>query len=669
MAPGLVAVFLGASTAGVVLLSVGVAALAVAFVLSVAEGRAKAREDALSREHEEAEQMAVQEAREARRLALLRTTIPRTRERVPRMSDLSPYELGVAREAVDVTPRGDGEYVPRDHDSKLRAALVAAIAAGDPAMIVLRGPSKAGKSRTLVETVRSIDELRHAHVLVPYDSESVAELTAEEWPELTNPVIVWLDDLERYVSAGRRGFQQQSLDTLAGWPQRVIVVATAGGKGSEELATTSQLWVPIQVLYSDPRLRVVPLPIQLTPREQDRVRSRFTEEVAQGLITHGIGEYLVAGRELARKLQEERHKPGEPPCPEGAAVVWAAIDWSRAGMTAPIAEPMLRTLWTYYLRALQPTDQRFSDGLDWALLPLHQSIALLEDNGGYSAYDWIVAHVEAHADREIDAGAWDHILSTAEPNVAFDLGVAAYSRDESRSARAFYRAEESADPLVAAEAAFNLAAMLQRQNDIDGARAAYERAIRTGHPDLAPKSAFNLAGLLQRHGDVDGAQRALQRAIDSEHYSVAAFAAVRLGELLDDSDFEGARTAYERAIRFRHPTMTPTAGLRLGILLERHGDLAGSSNAYQGTVESDFSLAAGEAAYRLGRLLEEDGNVAGARAAYERAIEIGESNFAPLFRAQPWLSSFRPRGHRGCSSGLRARGQIRERRDRLSRGV
>ena len=72
-----------------------------------------------------------------------------------------------------------------------------------------------------------------------------------------------------------------------------------------------------------------------------------TGEVA-AIERHGLAAYLVAGRELERKLATARHAL-EAACPEGVAIVSAVIDWARCGRTDPINDTVLRRVWPAYL--------------------------------------------------------------------------------------------------------------------------------------------------------------------------------------------------------------------------------------------------------------------------------------------------------------------------------
>jgi hypothetical protein len=176
-------------------------------------------------------------------LELLVTAAP---NRIPRLEELSAYDLGTYLEAV--AAGGPTPYLPRDKDDELDAAIVRAARAHDPSMVVLRGPSKSGKSRTLYESAKRIGELRGAFVLAPRHRDALARLLDEGPPVPRRAqVVLWLDDLERFVSAGHDGMANATLDALREWGRPLVLLATAGGMGAELL--TDGLSVPIRQLY------------------------------------------------------------------------------------------------------------------------------------------------------------------------------------------------------------------------------------------------------------------------------------------------------------------------------------------------------------------------------------------------------------------------------------
>ena len=560
----------------------------------------------------------------------LATTRP-DRQRVPLVRELSAYELGADPEAIGSEEAA--AYLPRDRDAELTAALERARSASQPSMVILRGPSKSGKSRTLFEAVLRDPVLRDAAVLAPRDRTSLAELFDGGLPPTPQrEVVLWLDDLERFLSAGHDGVDRVTLDALMGWDQHVVVVATAGGKGADQFVDGG-LSVPIRQLYNHRRVHVVSLASELTRHEQRQVQERFRPEIAQQVLAHGIGEYLVAAPELARKLDEERHRPADETCPEGAAVAWAAIDWARSGMSTSISEQLLREIWPLYLRGIPATDERFAKGLDWALRPVYRSVALVYETTSYEAYDWIVAHAASRLSREINARAWERMMLEVDPQSAFDIAVAAYrngSLDESR--RAFTQAAACADTLVAAKSAFNLGCLLAAEGDRAGARGAYTRAMASAEPEPAAMAALNLGILLQEDGDGASAVAAYRRAVECDVPRHSSVAALNLGLVLTErDDVDGARLAYATAAGADDPALASRAHFMLGSLLgERQPEVA--VEALRRAVELGDPELAPAAGLLLGELLTPT-DPAAARAAFTAVRETAGSALATVAAA------------------------------------
>jgi tetratricopeptide (TPR) repeat protein len=585
---------------------------------------------------------------------------------LPTVQELSPYDLGADPEAV-LPPALEGSdpraYLPRDQDAQLCSATLEAVQSLEPSMVILRGPSKAGKSRTLFEVISRIPELNVAWVLAPRDAEALTRLTGPDGlPQMVFGItILWLDDLEVFVTGGEIGMHVGLLDRLAAWPTAVVIVATAGGRAPEG-TLASGMSVAIERLYRDRRVRVVAMGSELSPSEMAHVRARFARATADRMLAHGIGEYFVAAPELARKLEEERHSVTDSPCPEGAAVAWATIDWARSGMVNPISRTFLRELWALYRRSGEPTEEVFSRGLDWALRAPYRSIALVEPTAnGYSAYDWIVTHADQELHRDINPEAWDRIIDTADPDPALGVGVAAYARgDLRRGARALRSAELSTDPRIAATAALNRGIVLRGLGDTRGAEAEFRQAIeRTavvprveqdlgrvaaehgaisfsaqhvdwGSLEIAPRATLNLGTVLVELDDPVGAAEAFWETIESGHPDHAPMAAVQLGNLLQEAgDSSGAMAAYRVAITSGNRIAADAAAEAIGALPEARAARADRADALRRAVGSGSPLDIAVAAIEFGNLLVSYGDMAGARAAYEQAMVAGDANASP----------------------------------------
>jgi hypothetical protein len=160
---------------------------------------------------------------------------------------------------------------------------------------------------------------------------------------------------------------------------------------------------------------------QLHAERRASLRGRLSDADLDAVrVSGGLAAYLVAGPALERKLTTSRHALGEPECPEGVAVVYAAVDWARCGRPDPISGDTLRALWPAFLQAgITPNDERFAIGLEWALRPVAATVALLQGDHGYQAYDYAIRLVrEQPAADPPRAQVWSAAIGSATPEEA-----------------------------------------------------------------------------------------------------------------------------------------------------------------------------------------------------------------------------------------------------------
>jgi tetratricopeptide (TPR) repeat protein len=587
-----------------------------------------------------------------------------------RLRELSAYDLGTDHEAVGIgtDPDQPEEYVPRDIDARLREMLLAAQQIDGPVMVVLRGASKAGKSRTLFEAASSDQRLRDAFVIAPDGTDGLRQAMD---PRLAldlapGPLLVWLDDLERFMIGEPCGMRPELLDELAAWSRPVIILATAGGRAAESVTINAVL--PFERLYGDPRVWTVSLSSELSDSEEHTVCRRYEPEVAATIVEHGIGEYLVAAPALARKLDGERHQPGDPLSPEGAAIVWAAIDWSRSGMQRPVPEGILHQLWVCYGRGWQPGEEAFTDALRWAERPIYRTIALLQrEQDGFRAYDWITAYADRSHTRPLNDAAWRITCEAADQQEVLAVGSAALARHHYQHAvDAFRRGVTSEDLGTRALSEFNLGIALSGQGRAEDAKTAYRRAIDAGHPYWSPVAMLRFGNLLDAEGDSQAAREMYKRAIASGNVGVAPVAMINLGEiyhregnllaaletlqeamssghavfaaaavvvtadvLVDRGMAAQARELLEGVCDEGPPDSAAMAALSLGKLLIRTGETANAATVLRRAIDSGHYEYGPWAAITLGEMLAAAGDLAGARDAFKKAISSGHAECAP----------------------------------------
>jgi len=386
----------------------------------------------------------------------------RTRVPITTVTQVDPTEIGVDAAAQTIL---DGQqipiYQPREVDEALRLAVRSAMANSGRWIVVAVGRSKVGKSRTLFEAVRHCAEEAPIDLVAPVDGEALRSLTTpgETGRQRSDRCVLWLDDLEPFLN---QGVTFQMLREWHASAPASVVAATYGGKGSDLVAGTgsgSLATTAGEVLQHACEIRVPPT----TSGELDSMPQQLPIAVLKSIDQHGLAAYLVAAPELERKLSTEVHAIGEPRCPEGVAVVYAAIDWARCGRTDPIPDATLRDLWpTYLAPGTRATDAGFDVGLEWALRPVAGTIALIQHVASYLAFDYIVRFVDdlPSTPTPLDV-AWASALDDGSDAQALTVGVSAHQQAHLDYALvAFKTASKSSTNELAAIGTFNLAVTL-----------------------------------------------------------------------------------------------------------------------------------------------------------------------------------------------------------------
>ena len=581
-------------------------------------------------------------------------------------------------------------YVTRGEvDERLRTHLARAREGTGPALVCLYGPSKAGKTRSMIHALKA--ELPHAAIVAPNrtreDLQTIldAGLLRQAADDHNGWAVLWLDDLEGFVRVGNSGLDSSSLATLKRQLPGLVVPATAGGRGRATRTghPASDLFEPLSELLE--RGVTEDLDAELATRAERNALAAVAPPDLAKAMHGGLGAVAVSGRRLVRILRDKSHPHFEDGriCAEGAAVTWAAITAYRLGVTEPIPDDLLRTLFACH----GISEEAFERALRWATEPLYGSVALLRSRGGaYAPYDYLVQHapgVEPDAERCV----WRELLQRASAADVFELGVRAYERarlddaldafrradelgdatsafnlgfllhergDVQGAQEAYHRADERGD----ASGALNLGLVLQERGDLEGAQEAYHRADERGEA----KGAFNLGFLLHERGDVEGAEEAYRRA--DERGDVVG--TVSLGGLLEErGDLEGAEEAYRRA----DERGLAHSAVSLGLVLQKRGDLEGAEEAYRRADERGHA----RGAVFLGLVLEERGDLEGAEAAYLRADDLGDaggaSNLGRLLKERGDLegaeAAYRRADDRGDAGGAFNLGRLLKERGDL----
>lgn len=486
------------------------------------------------------------------------------------LESVDPYHwLGVTLSRIAEEHRGGGgrpPYVEREGaDTRLREAL-----SREEPLVLVTGPSKSGKSRTMFEAALAV--WPHQTVAVPDKPRGNPHLLSELLDLVSElgreAALLWLDDLDDYLRAGALDVRR-----LRRWRDEhphLIVLATMRDSALEPVEShqENRSWIGKEVEDVLNSATTVRLAAELRADELAEA-----ERLYPGVdLSTGIGAGLVAGQLLVRRLQA-----GEEEHPEGVAVVLSVADWRRAGFTQPAELAAVREVYRPYFRELRPrlaaSDESFERGLAWSTSELEQlpGVALVftaDDGSSLQADDYVVAYLDGEVGdgtaEPIAEAMWTECLKQADAGELMAVGYTAYVRGNAEIARrAWTRGADSADPQEAPKAMVALGVLLeQRFQDFGGARSAFERAAETQHPEEAPKAMMALGVLLeQRFQDFDGARHAFERAAATDHPEEAPKANVALGVLLQNrlGDPEAAHLAFERAAASNHPEEAPRA--------------------------------------------------------------------------------------------------------------
>jgi len=474
------------------------------------------------------QQVAVQQAAREQRWRELLAIWP-----LPEIQQVNPYDIGVFWSRRADNYRGQQPrppYVPRAIDEHLAELL------RSQQLVLVKGQSRAGKSRTAYEVAAR--ELAGWRLLVPKDRTALARLGAlEPLPGEGERVLVWLDDLDRYLASEETGgLDVGLLARLAACDPPAKVLATVRLEEHARVAAApGALGRSGRELLNrfDPGALTVPVGFEAA-EERTAIAALYPGEPVSG----GLAEHLAAAHELVERLEAS-----EASVPEGAGLVLAAVDWRRAGLERPISREELAALLPLYLARLRPLlplarEGDVDRGLGWATEPVGRTAALLLADpdplaGSFRAADPVVDFVERRTGRRLaDPAVWEQLLGQVSLGETMDVAHAAYTRQEWGPAEtALHRVIDSGDPDWAPKARFNLGLLRAERGDVAGARAAYQQAIDSDHPDASFRALTSLGVLLQEQGDVAGARAAYQQVIDSGHPDAMARAQAAMRKL------------------------------------------------------------------------------------------------------------------------------------------
>jgi tetratricopeptide (TPR) repeat protein len=538
------------------------------------------------------------------------------KDRLPRVREVDPYTIGV--QWSDLVRRfGYGRGASRclpayvQRSPRTEETLQTALAERRP-FVLVTGPSSAGKSRLAFEAARRV--WPDSELVVPSEPDRLVPLL-EFQPAITvrsDPAILWLDDVERYLRAGLTLARLRRFRARLG-RRALILLATI------RAAERSLLVGDAAVRREAQEVLRVAEDATIVLETNDPVDDTAAEQAYPGVdFRGGIGLYFTGTKEL-----EERYRTSDELV---VSLVRAAVDWRRAGFQRSIPS---KSLW----RVARLERERFAtheaelEACGRATEPVSSGLRLLSYIASEDAF--VVADPLLDLDdaggRPIPEAAWRELISEASPAEAVAISESAIEREVLAAARSAAEKALGADlGGISTHARFLLGVIARRQGDGEAERWLAEAAA-AGHP----RAGLELGRCFEGRGDVGGAERWYQRARESGDPGATAEASLALGDLAAAQGASGeALLAWKLALHPADPVATPAAALRIGKVRAEEGDLAGAQVAWEQALAYPHAEATPEAALRLGELYERNGRTADAESAWTLAREAATGDTA-----------------------------------------
>ncbi|WP_152487140.1 tetratricopeptide repeat protein [Nocardiopsis halotolerans] len=425
--------------------------------------------------------------------------------------------------AHDTLPGPGGEelppYVARDVDDELDRRLGAAAVSSLGGLVLVTGSSTAGKTRALVQALaRTLPERM---LVAPPEDADLRPLPA--WLKASTARapqgwVVWLDDLDRHLSAS--GLTPALVAELGRAGAVVAATIRRERLGSLRPSATDPTLATEGVGYAVLRTPPVTLDRLWSGQERERARASGDGRLVRAAADErfGVAEQLAAGPHL-QQAWETGPDSGHP---RGYALVAAAVGLAQAGVSSPLTREQLHTAHSAYLPHPPPLPEEADRAWEWATRPRSGTAGLLvpADHEGrlWRAFDYLTTQ------DPLPEAVWRAALDAATDRDRFTIGVTAYRAKRGDIAETAWRpVADQGDT----DAMFNLGTLLEEVDRGEEAQDWWQRAAEQG--DI--RAMFNLGILLDEAGRVEEAEPWFRKAADQGDTN----AMVNLGALLDEA--------------------------------------------------------------------------------------------------------------------------------------
>jgi tetratricopeptide (TPR) repeat protein len=549
----------------------------------------------------------------------------------PRPSELDPIKLGVHR-ARPIPSRSEPTYQRRDCHSRVCEELEAAAVGGGFVLVV--GDSTAGKSRLAYETL--IETLPNHVVFIPDTGQELRD-AALALPGVEAKVLIWLDDLERYL--GPEGLSPGVLSTLQAsdcvllstmraesYRQRRLIRRDAYAGDDDRNHATAVERVLNQVEPIILQRRWTAGEIALARSSSD---PRIKEAVGHSDV-YGIGEYLTAGPALLQEWQLA-WEPGTNP--RGASLVAAAVDCIKVGLSSVPFE-LLATLHETYLLAsggslLRP--EPITEALTWATALRFGVTSLLmpqAQTDHYRAFDYLLDSPEFEKGAIPDL-VWSGALEVCalDSSTLFRIGFFAAAGGKGEFINQAIASLVALDDIAKAGELAHAAARFTTDRAL--AESWGRKSVDLGSLD----GAVELGLLLEKDGRFEEARMLYLRASEAGHTHGRVHLALlnrnehaleaedQLRDLLEwDTEKSDSDTEVKPVVLANGPLAEAAIGL--GRLLAETDREDEAELWWRRVAEGPFTSYQGDALFNLGMLFRSQERLAESRDAYVQALTL-----------------------------------------------